>query len=48
MRLRTVKLETCWIWVKFDGGYVKESNRIEQEDYISYRLWLKKAKDVGQ
>ena len=25
---------------------MKESNREEQEDYISYRLWLKKAERV--
>ena len=40
------KLEACWIWKKFDGVYVKESSRVEQEDYISYRLWLKKAERV--
>lgn len=25
---------------------MKESNREKQEDYISYRLWLKKAEKV--
>ena len=43
---QTGKLETCWIWKRFGGGYVEESNREEQEDYISYRLWLRKAEKV--
>lgn len=34
-RLRTAELETYWVSEKLNDMIVKESNRVEQEDYIS-------------